>query len=173
MVRKFYDLTYMDDVGDWEKVLGYERIFTKKELVDISGKKNAAKTRAKKARRDGLIPIFVAEDIDAAKEGSWVEECVIDIRTGIDMQVVNVMAEKGVAAMITLDYIRSGSRALQNAALAVRLLHRGRVPIIISTGARQESWLRAPRDVAAVGKMLGMSAPMALTSVSDNWEAVI
>ena len=173
MVRKFYDIVYMEHGGGWEKVLGYEKIFTTRDWVNVSGEKNAAKSRAKKARRDGLIPVFLAEDIDAAKEGSWVEGSIMDVRTGIDMQVVNVMAEKGVAAMITLDYLRSGSRALQNAALAVRLLHRGRVPVILSTGAKQENELRGPREVAAVGRMLGMSIPMALASVSDNWGAVL
>lgn len=169
MARKFFDLVQMDGVGSWEKILGYERIFTVDGWTRIYEKGRSVE----KAKREGQIPIFVAEDIDSAKEGSWIEGIVIDIRTRIDMQVVNVMAERGVSAMITLDYIRSGSMALQNAALAIRLLHRGRVPIIMSTGAKQESELRAPRDIAATGRALGMSATMALASVSYNWGAVI
>lgn len=173
MVRKFYDLVRTEDVGEWEKVLGYERIITAREWVDVTEKRNVARKKARKAREKGLLPVFVAESIETAKEGCWVEGSVMEIRTAIDMQVVNVMAEKGVAAMITLDYLRSGSRALQNAALAVRLLHRGRIPILLSSGARRESELRAPREVAAVGKLLGMSTPMALASVSDNWGLVL
>lgn len=173
MARKFYDLVRMDDVEEWEKILGYERIITAKGWIDVTGKKGEARKKARKAGEKGIIPIFVATNIDAAKEGSWVENSIMEIRTRIDMQVVNIMAEKNVAAMITLDYIRSGHKALQNAAHAVRLLHKRRVPTLLASGARSEKDLRAPRDIAAVGKILGMSVPMALAAVSDNWRRVL
>lgn len=173
MVREFYDLVYVENVGEWGEILGYKRIVTAGEWVDVTGEKAAARKNAKKARKEGLLPVFVARNIKMAKEGSWVEGAVMDVRTGIDMQVVNVMAEKGVAAMITLDYLRAGGKALWNAATAVRLLHKGRVPVLLSSGARGVEHMRAPGEIAAVGRTLGMSTPMALSAVSDNWRMVL
>jgi len=173
VVREFCDLVHMEKVGEWGEILGYKRIITAGEWVDVTGERGAARKNAKKARKKGLLPVFVAKNVKMAKEGSWVEGAVMDIRTGIDMQVVNVMAEKGVAAMITLEYLRTGGKALWNAATAVRLLHKGRVPVLLSSGAREVGEMRAPREIAAVGKTLGMSTPMALSAVSDNWRAVL
>ena len=172
-VRRFYDLVRMEDVGDWAEVLGYERILTTKDWIEIRGKKGEARKAVRTTRQDGKIPIFVAESIEEAKEGAWVEDTIMEIRTLIDMQVAHIMKDKNVRALITLEYMRRGFRELQNTARNIILLHKARVPILLASGARREEELRAPRDIAAVGKILGMGIPMALAAVSDNWEGII
>ncbi len=172
-VRRFYDLVRMEEMGDWANILGYERILTANDWIEIRGKKGKARAAARKARKEGKIPIFVAESIEEAKEGAWVEDSVMEIRTLIDMQVAHIMRDKNVRAIITLEYMRRGFRELQNTARNIILLHKARVPIILASGARREDELRAPRDIAAVGRILGMSIPMALATVSDNWEGIV
>ncbi len=163
----------MDGAEEWEKILGYERILTEREWENVTGKKGDARKNARKARQGGKIPVFVADSIEAAKEGAWVENVVIELRTGIDMQVAHIMKEKNVRALITLDYIRSDFRALQNTARNIRILHKARVPTILASGARRVADLRAPREIAAVGHILGLSIPQALSSVSNNWEGLL
>ncbi len=172
-VRRFYDIVRIESVGNWAEILGYERILTTRDWVEIRGKKGEAKKAAKKALKDGKIPVYIAERIDEAKEGTWVENTVMEIRTLIDMQVAHIMKDKNVRALITLDYMRRGMRELQNAARNIVILHKARVPILLASGARKIEDMRAPRDIAAVGKVLGMSIPMALASVSDNWEGIL
>lgn len=172
-MRRFYDIVRIESVGNWAEILGYERILTTRDWVEIRGKKGEAKKAAKKALKDGKIPVYIAERIDEAKEGTWVENTVMEIRTLIDMQVAHIMKDKNVRALITLDYMRRGMRELQNAARNIVILHKARVPILLASGARKIEDMRAPRDIAAVGKVLGMSIPMALASVSDNWEGIL
>jgi len=172
-VRRFYDLVRMEDVGDWAEILGYERILATNDWREIRGKKGEARKAARKARKEGKIPVFVAESIEEAKEGAWVEDAIMDVRTPIDMQVAHIMKDKDVRALITLEYMRRGFRELQNTARNIVLLHKARVPILLASGARREEELRAPREIAAVGRILGMSIPMALAAVSDNWEEIL
>jgi len=172
-MRRFYDLVRMENVGDWANILGYERILTTNDWIEIRGKKGKARAAARKARKEGKIPIFVAESIEEAKEGAWVEDSIMEMRTLIDMQVAHIMKDKNVRALITLEYMRRGFRELQNTARNIILLHKTRVPILLASGARREDELRAPRDIAAVGRIIGMSIPMALAAVSDNWEGIV
>ncbi|MDN5358191.1 MAG: RNase subunit p30 [Candidatus Diapherotrites archaeon] len=163
----------MDGVGEWKEILGFHRVLTNDDFIEIHGKKGEARKAARKARDAGKIPVYVAESITDAKEGAWVDNAVMELRTRIDMQVVHIMKERNVAALITLDYIRSDFRSMQNAARNLTLLHKGRVPILLASGAKRIEDLRAPRDIAAVGRTLGLTVPQALAAVSDNWEAFI
>jgi len=172
-MRRFYDLVRMEDVGDWANILGYKRILPTNDWIEIRGKKGEARKAARKARKEGIIPIFVAESIEEAKGGAWVEDSIMEIRTLIDMQVAHIMRDKNVRALITLEYMRRGFRELQNSARNIVILHKARVPILLASGARGEDEVRAPRDIAAVGRILGMSIPMALAAVSDNWEGIV
>jgi hypothetical protein len=172
-VRRFYDLVRMDDVGEWKDILGFHHVLTTDDFVEINGKKGEARKAAKNARESGKIPVYMAESIDNAKEGAWVDNAVMELRTRIDMQVVHIMKERNVAALITLDYIRSDFRSMQNTARNLTLLHKGRVPVLLASGARRVEDLRAPRDIAAVGRILGLTVPQALAAVSDNWEALV
>jgi hypothetical protein len=171
-VRSFYDLAYTDVSEDIIMELGYTHVFSAKNVRVISGKKGAARKEAARARNEGKIPVYIARTINDAKEASWVENSIMDIRAKIDMQVANIMREKHVVGMITLKWLRDEFSAPRFASEAVRILHKARVPLLLASGAEKTSELRAPRDIAAVGKMLGMTIPMALAAVSDNWRFV-
>ncbi len=51
----------------------------------------------------------------------------------------------------------------------VRLMRRYRIPIIISSGARQVEEMRSPHDLVCIGVLLGMEPHEAYASLTRRW----
>ncbi len=167
-MRRFYDLVQMEDVGQWGERLGFYKVFTARDWIHVKNRKEL-----ERARVEGRIPIIQGDRIEKIKGATWAREALVDVRTKMDMQAAHIMKEKGIRAVYTLDWIRERPKNIRFAAKGIRILHKARVPILLATGARNVTCLKAPRDVAAVGIILGMSIPMAYAAVSTNWEGLL
>ena len=167
-MRRFYDLVQTESVGNWTERLGFYKIFTARDWAYVKNRKELERTRA-----DKKIPVILGDKIEKIKGATWARDVIVDVRTKMDMQAAHIMKDKGMRAMYTLDWIRERPENIRFAAKGIRILHKARVPILLATGARGVECLKAPRDIAAVGILLGMSVPMAYAAVSNNWEGLI
>ncbi|NPA76499.1 MAG: hypothetical protein GXN93_01960 [Candidatus Diapherotrites archaeon] len=163
-MRKFYDLVAMDAADNWAKRLGFSKIYTRSEWKYVEKRKDIS---------ENVIPVVRAEDIGTIKAAGWAMDAIIDVRTKMDMQAAHLMHKWGQRAMYTLDWIRERPENLRFAAKGIRILHKARVPVLLATGAKDVACMKAPRDIAALGVLMGMSIPMAYAAVSTNWEGLL
>ncbi len=167
MMRRFYDLVAMTDTGQWAERLGYEKILTEGLWRYVETRKDLRKLEK------GTIPVIRGKDVSTIKNAGWAKEALVNVQTKIDLQAAHLMKMRGQRAMYTLCWMRRSGENLRYAAKGIRILHRAKVPVILASGAEEVRCLAAPRDIVAVGVLLGMSVPMAYASVSTNWEGLI
>jgi len=167
-VRHFYDMIQMEDAYKWAERLGFYKIFTANEWAYVKSKKEL-----KRARTEGQIPVILGDKIEKIKGATWAIGALVDVQTKMDMQAAHIMKDKGMRAMYTLDWIRERPENIRFAAKGIRILHKARVPVLLATGAKDVACLKAPRDIAAVGVLMGMSVPMAYAAISTNWEGLM
>ncbi len=176
-MRRFVDLTFLDELPPVAERMGFFHILTLSHISPISGSEHgnakrlsAAVQRARSARK---LPVIIAEDADTLKNAARFSSVLVELRTRVDMQFATIARERGVLPIITLDFVRAHPKNIAIAAQSAVLLHRARVPFILATGARAPSDLRGPWEIAAVGRALGLSLPLSLAAVSNNWEPIL
>lgn len=92
--------------------------------------------------------------------------------SGVDHIIAKFAAENGVAIEINFHevletFMKIRSFVLGHMRLNVELARKYGTPVIITSGARSKWDMRDPRELAAIGQVLGMSLEESMSSVSE------
>lgn len=88
----------------------------------------------------------------------------------ISPTLLSLTKQRGTLLGITISDVND--RNLGKYIEMVRLMRRYRIPIIISSGARDVKEMRAPHDLACIGVLLGMEPHEAYASLTRRWSAL-
>ncbi len=97
---------------------------------------------------------------------------------GLDHVAIKQAAENKVAIALTVRQLLESRGKIRSHILShmrqnIRLAQKFGAPIITSTGANTVSYLRAPRDLAAFPRMLGMDLEDSIATVSDIPQTIL
>lgn len=92
--------------------------------------------------------------------------------SGVDHIIAKFAAENGVAIEINFHEVLETFRKIRSFVLGhmrlnVELARKYGTPVIITSGARSKWDMRDPRELAAIGQVLGMSLEESMSSVSE------
>lgn len=112
-------------------------------------------------------------DILCHPEKSAGKDLMKQKNSGLDQVMVKLMAEHGIAVEFNLSEILDTYGMLRSQTIAkmhqnLQLVRKYGALFILTSGAQDKWGLRAPHDMIAVGKMLGMTDAEAKAAVSDN-----
>ncbi len=91
----------------------------------------------------------------------------------LDVQSANVLAQNGTfIAILFCDFLRAEgfarSQLLRNAAMSLKVAHNAGAKILLFSGAQNELEMRASKDLASFGVMLGMKTEDAIKAARGN-----
>ncbi|VVB99784.1 Ribonuclease P protein component 3 [uncultured archaeon] len=97
------------------------------------------------------------------------EKCFLDVQTANVLRDSNVFVCILFSDFLECDGFRLG-QLLKNAAICLRLCENAGTGVLLVSGAKNESQLRASKDMYSFGAMLGMKKEAALRAVRENPE---
>lgn len=179
MSTKFFDLLVFSQAAAQQALqLGFEKALVAGRDIDF------VEQAADLKKRGNLPVIFKPSSLDDAATAvrtAGVRVLLDPITPAgllVDAPTLTIAKDNGVAVAFSLSLLLNAGRGQRAALLhssrkAARLCLKKRVPIILVSGARSEFGARAPRDLAAVGTLLGLTEAQALWALSEAPQAVL
>lgn len=157
MKRKFYDIVHNKECLRLCEKLGFERVFTDREIKIVRG--GTLSKNRKIVRTKG---IHVLLDPTTPKKLEF------------DSAVAQVAHDKDIAVGISLASLLETSGLdrvglIRNLKFVIELCKKKNTEIVLISGANDVYGMRTPQDLASVGVMLGLTKPQALWSVSQAY----
>jgi len=127
----------------------------------------------KRLRRSHLILAVATRDLECARAALETPEADVLLYEGpLNHVMAKLGRENSVAVAFDFSRVLSASDRSRTLALAemtenARLVRKFRTPFILTSGAREPWSLRAPRDLAAWGRTLGLEEKQSMSAVSD------
>ncbi len=184
-MAEFYDLNGFPQDAISKK-LGWTRVV---EPAFIESK--SVQQEARKVRQDAEVVIARGSDkINRLASECWEVDMIgspelhgekdfmHQSNSGIDYVIARACAERGIAVELNFSNAlnsrgRKRTEIMARMAQNVRICRDTGCGAVITSGARDEHGLRAPRDLMAFGILLGMSPEEARATVSENPERII
>jgi len=159
--RKAYDVVENKECLKLCKKLGFEKVFTTKEIKIMKG---GALSKNQNIVRTKGVKILL--DPTTSKKMEF------------DSAVAQIAHDKDVAIAFSLDSILNAKgldrvSLIRNIKFVIELCKKKNAEVIIISGAKDVYGMRSPEDLAALGTMLGLTKPQALWSISKAIEGVI
>lgn len=112
-------------------------------------------------------------DVIGSPETHGEKDFMHQMNSGLDYVIARACAEKGIAVELNFSNVldahgRKRAQVMARMAQNVRICRDAGCDMVVTSGARDEYGLRAPRDLMAFGILLGMSLEEAKAAVSAN-----
>ena len=117
----------------------------------------------------GLKGVKIAENPSEAKR--YVGRARVVFTPRVDEALLSLAQQSGTFLGLFVGEI--SPHRLGRYAEWVRLSSKSRVPVLLATGARDPLEMRAPRDIARIGILLGMRREDAFAAVSRRWRVIL
>lgn len=161
MKRKFYDIVENKECLKLCEKLGFERVFTTREIKIIRG---GSLSKNQKIVRTKGVKILLDPTTSRKME--------------FDSAVAQIAHDKDIAIGFSLDSILNTKgldrvSLIRNIKFVIELCKKKNAEVILISGAKDVYGMRSPEDLAALGVMFGLTKPQALWAVSKAIEGVL
>jgi ribonuclease P/MRP protein subunit RPP1 len=148
-----YDIVFSEEAKKAADQMGFNIIFTDQDLKIVKGGSLEKNRKAVRSKIDLLLDPTTNKGLE------------------FDSAVAQVAHDNNVAVGFSLDsMISQGDKfpgLLRNIKFAVKLCLKKKADIVIITGAKDKYGVRTPKDLIAIGELLGLTRPQAVWAISE------